>query len=100
MAGYKPAARAGGWAAACCCENAVGAYLRSPADDETDGSDGHLMPDMTDMDVFLKRVRSHGFTVTAMAFQDAQNLDLERLKRCSLHVYDSGSLVPFCKYYM
>ncbi|MEG3070281.1 MAG: hypothetical protein RQM92_05070 [Candidatus Syntrophopropionicum ammoniitolerans] len=40
-------------------------------------------------------MRSHSFTVTSMAFQDAGNLDLERLRRCSLHVFDNGKLVPF-----
>ncbi|NQS76342.1 MAG: radical SAM protein [Peptococcaceae bacterium] len=49
---------------------------------------------------FLRRVRSHSFTVTSMAFQDAGNLDLERLRRCSLHVFDNGKLVPFCAYYL
>ena len=92
----------------CCCENTVGAYVRID-DDEEDmeglGSveqqgRGRARIDMTNMDVFLKRVRSHGFTVTAMAFQDAGNLDLERLKRCSLHVYHEGALIPFCKYYL
>ncbi len=49
---------------------------------------------------FLKRMKSHSFTVTAMAFQDAGNIDLERLRRCSLHVYDDGRHVPFCAYYL
>lgn len=57
-------------------------------------------PDIHDMDYFLKRVKSHGFTITAMAFQDAGNLDLERLRRCSLHVFDNGRFVPFCSYYL
>jgi len=39
-------------------------------------------------------------TITAMAFQDAGNIDLERLRRCSLHVFDDGRLVPFCAYYL
>jgi len=56
--------------------------------------------DLRDMDTFLARVRSHGFTVTAMAFQDAGTLDLERLRRCSLHVFDDGRLVPFCARYL
>ena len=57
-------------------------------------------PDIHDMDYFLQRVKSHGFTVTAMAFQDAGNLDLERLRRCSLHVFDHGKFVPFCAHYL
>ena len=56
--------------------------------------------DMTDMDTFLARVRSHGFTVTAMAFQDAGNIDYERLRRCSLHVYRKGRKRPFCTAYL
>lgn len=56
--------------------------------------------DLHDMDAFLGRARSHGFTLTAMAFQDAGSLDLERLQRCSLHVYDRGRFVPFCAHHL
>ncbi|NLO49322.1 MAG: radical SAM protein [Clostridiales bacterium] len=56
-------------------------------------------PDMSDFDAFLSRVRTHGFTITGMAFQDAYNLDIERLRRCSLHVWSEGKIVPFCSYY-
>jgi hypothetical protein len=52
------------------------------------------------LDGFLEQVRTYGFTVTAMAFQDAWNMDLERLRQCSLHVYKDGRFVPFCSYYM
>ena len=51
-------------------------------------------------DTFLADYLEHTFTVTAMAFQDCYNLDIERLKRCSLHVYDDGRIVPFCAYYL
>jgi uncharacterized radical SAM superfamily Fe-S cluster-containing enzyme len=56
--------------------------------------------DITDMDYFLERIRSHGFTITAMCFQDAWNLDIERLRSCSLHVFDGDRLKPFCAYYI
>jgi hypothetical protein len=56
--------------------------------------------DLKDLDTFLDRVRTHGFTVTAMAFQDALTLDLARLRQCSLHVYDRGRRVPFCAHYL
>lgn len=56
--------------------------------------------DMTDMETFLRRARSHGFTITSMAFQDAGNLDIERLRQCSLHVYKDGRVIPFCAYYL
>jgi uncharacterized radical SAM superfamily Fe-S cluster-containing enzyme len=57
-------------------------------------------PDYGDMGGFLNRIKSHGFTITCMAFQDAYNLDLERLRRCSLHVADGRRLTPFCARYI
>jgi hypothetical protein len=56
--------------------------------------------DLTDMDQFLSRVKSHGFTISAMAFQDAATLDIARLRQCSLHVFAVGRHVPFCSYYL
>ncbi|MDR3209510.1 MAG: radical SAM protein, partial [Oscillospiraceae bacterium] len=56
--------------------------------------------DFGDMTTFLNRVKSHGFTITAMAFQDAWTLDLERLRRCSLHVVSGARTVPFCARYI
>ena len=94
VAGYRPAAPARG-TAACCCESTVSAYVRVDEEPGKDQVERSVPLDMTNMDVFLNRVRTHGFTVTAMAFQDAGNLDLERLKRCSLHVYHDGAFIPF-----
>lgn len=56
--------------------------------------------ELLDLDTFLDRVKTHGFTVTAMAFQDAYTLDIERLRRCSLHVYKDGKTIPFCARYL
>ncbi len=71
--------------------------LESEAANDTGPAD----PDnMMDFDAFLARVASNGFTITGMAFQDAYNLDMERLRRCSLHVYDEGRIVPFCAKYL
>lgn len=56
--------------------------------------------DMSDMTTFLAMGKSSMFTLTAMAFQDRWNLDLERLNSCSLHVWDSGKIVPFCARYI
>ena len=56
--------------------------------------------DVHDMEGFLKQVKSHGFTVTAMAFQDAGNIDFSRLRKCSLHVFERGRFIPFCAYYL
>jgi hypothetical protein len=52
-----------------------------------------------DLDRFLARARTHTFSISAMAFQDVWNLDLERLKGCCIHVVSpEGDLIPFCAY--
>ncbi len=49
----------------------------------------------------FERIQSHSLCISGMAFQDAWNIDLERLKRCCVHVATTGGdLVPFCAYYM
>lgn len=51
------------------------------------------------LDDFLSRARQHTFSVSAMAFQDVWNLDLERLHDCCIHVMSPQEhLVPFCAY--
>lgn len=69
--------------------------LRAPPRDRQDP-----LGEIATLDGFLRRVKTNGFTVTAMAFQDAWNLDIERLRQCSLHVYHDGRHVPFCAYYL
>ena len=56
--------------------------------------------DEMDFDTFLYRLRQQSLTLSAMAFQDAMNLNIERLHRCSLHVYDNGRIKPFCTKYL
>ncbi len=52
-----------------------------------------------DFDRFLQELRPALFSVSAMAFQDAWTLDLERLQGCCIHcVAPDGRLVPFCAY--
>lgn len=88
----------------CCCDDDAHLKNRNFVSRRwTRTDDGMSEPqgtDYRDMDTFLKRVRSHGFTITAMAFQDAYTLDLERLRLCSLHVYREGHIVPFCANYL
>lgn len=56
-------------------------------------------PSLGEWDIFLQRLRTHTFCVSGMAFQDAWNLDLERLRDCCIHVASpDGRLVPFCAY--
>ena len=50
-------------------------------------------------DEFLNEVRRRSFTVSGMVFQDAWNLDLERLRRCHICEADARyGMVPFCAY--
>jgi uncharacterized radical SAM superfamily Fe-S cluster-containing enzyme len=51
------------------------------------------------LDVFLERVDQYSLCVSGMAFQDAWNLDLERLRECFIHVVSPDSrVIPFCAY--
>jgi len=52
-----------------------------------------------DLDSFLEFARNRSFSISAMAFQDVWNLDLERLRDCCIHVLsEDGRLIPFCAY--
>jgi 7,8-dihydro-6-hydroxymethylpterin dimethyltransferase len=49
----------------------------------------------------LERLRSHSLCISGMAFQDAWNIDLERLQRCCIHVVTAQQkMIPFCAYYL
>ena len=93
---------------ACCCGPQAAAknrafvgrrWQRSP-EQEVCCPEASVTPDLTDMAQFTARVASHGFTITAMAFQDAATLDIARLRQCSLHVFEKGKHIPFCAYYL
>ena len=52
-----------------------------------------------DWDVLLERSRTHMICISAMVFQDAWNLDLDRLRDCCIHVVaNDGKIIPFCAY--
>jgi uncharacterized radical SAM superfamily Fe-S cluster-containing enzyme len=54
--------------------------------------------DVSSLDAFLAEDKQ-SFCVSGMAFQDAWNLDLERLRECFLHVLSPDQkLVPLCAY--
>ncbi|MEI6289606.1 MAG: radical SAM (seleno)protein TrsS [Chloroflexota bacterium] len=56
-------------------------------------------PSLGEWDVFLERKRTHTFCISGMAFQDAWNLDLDRLRDCYIHTASpDGRLVPFCAF--
>jgi uncharacterized radical SAM superfamily Fe-S cluster-containing enzyme len=51
------------------------------------------------LDAFLDTVEQRSLGISAMAFQDCGNIDLDRLKDCPLHVlHPDGRLIPFCAY--
>ncbi len=75
----------------------VARHWRRAPDEEPPES---LLSDEMDFDSFLYRLRHRSLTLSAMAFQDAMNLNVERLHRCSLHVYDAGKIKPFCAKYL
>ena len=53
-----------------------------------------------DFDSFIYNMTHRSMTISAMAFQDAMDLNLERMARCSLLVYEDGKLIPFCGKYL
>ncbi|MDD3826200.1 MAG: radical SAM protein [Anaerolineae bacterium] len=56
-------------------------------------------PSLGGWDILLARARTHAFTISGMAFQDAWTLDLERLRDCCIHtVSPEGNIIPFCAY--
>ncbi len=70
----------------------------APVDPRASGQTESDFP-MGYWDVLLERARTHRLSISAMAFQDAWNFDLERLKDCCIHVVErDGRLIPFCAY--
>ena len=66
--------------------------------EKAENSDG-AFENTASLDEFLEQVREKTFTVSGMIFQDAYNLDLDRLKRCYICEVDSEyGMVPFCAY--
>jgi uncharacterized radical SAM superfamily Fe-S cluster-containing enzyme len=50
---------------------------------------------------FRKREGTYYLTITGMPFQDVWTLDLERLKRCCVHVVTNNKrLIPLCAFYV
>jgi len=51
------------------------------------------------LDTFLRDEKQNTLSISGMAFQDAWNLDLERLRECFIHVVGSDRrLVPLCAF--
>ena len=95
----------------CCESEAVGAASRKaqqyvalrwtlPGGDATDSAAECPETMRVDsLDAFLAQSRQQSFCVSGMAFQDAWNIDLERLRDCFIHVVGADErIVPFCAY--
>lgn len=91
----------------CCCRPRVDGAAKSRAfvarhwqmPQNTEPEAASLAGGMQDWDSFLTRARTHLFTISGMAFQDAWNLDLERLRECCVITCSpDGKLIPFCAY--
>ena len=87
----------------CCCTTSDDS--RTFVANQWDGEGERLvLPDgeMTEtsaLDEFLEQARRNTFAVSGMIFQDAYNLDLDRLRRCYICEVDSDfGMVPFCAY--
>ncbi len=58
-----------------------------------------LAADADSLDTFLHNHQQNTLSISGMAFQDAWNLDLERLRDCFIHVVSPDRrLVPLCAY--
>ena len=55
--------------------------------------------DVSFLDEFLRERQNTTLAISGMAFQDAYTIDLNRLRRCYIHVVSpEGKLIPFCSY--
>ena len=103
--GLRPLSRREKPAETCCCPTNLSAAEKSRRFvgrrwERPKTCCGDDSPDIESLDGFINRVGSHGFTITAMAFKDCGNIDLERLRQCSVHVYADGKIIPLCARYL
>ena len=86
----------------CCCTSSDDS--RTSVADQWSGAvsafgEDDALSETSALDAFLKKVRRSTFAVSGMVFQDAWNLDLDRLRRCHICEVDSRyGMVPFCAY--
>lgn len=90
-------------ASACCCTTSDDSrsYVAKQwnGEDEPDYASDPELCETSALDDFLEQARRSTFAVSGMIFQDAYNLDLERLRRCYIcEVNSEFGMVPFCAY--
>ncbi len=83
----------------CCCVKSSDArdFVSQQWSGKAAGCDGDQAT--SSLDAFLQQTVENTFTVSGMVFQDAYNLDLDRLRRCYICEVDTQrGMVPFCAY--
>lgn len=69
------------------------------AEGDTEAAQKKSGAETASLDEFLEYARRNTFAVSGMVFQDAYDLDLERLMRCHICEVDpKHGMVPFCAY--
>ncbi len=107
--GTEPEAPEGAGGCCCCGETEAPEDEGCCCGTEPEASDGgccccgedtaQMQLDTSSLDEFLAKLHNNTFAVSGMLFQDAWNLDLERLRRCYILETDSRyGMVPFCAY--
>lgn len=82
------------WSASSCCTDG-----QSASTSEMRREDNAQGINTDSIDDFLQRVNTYTLSISGMAFQDAWNLEIDRLRDCLIHVVSpAGKLIPFCAY--
>ena len=90
----------------CCCKSATAEEGAQKAVEFVAGNWSSRQPiqqkaesPLSDWDEIINQIRSNSFSISAMAFQDAWNVNLDRIRDCCIHVITPrGKLIPFCMY--
>jgi hypothetical protein len=70
-----------------------------PAREPATASESSSLMNVESLDSFLRDEQRSTLSISGMAFQDAWNLDLERLRECFIHVVSPDRrLVPLCAF--
>lgn len=82
-----------------CCSSAAPEVIGTPDAEQSSCCCSNDSYEIDLFDEFIEKAIRDTFTVSGMVFQDASDLDLERLKRCYICEVDSErGMVPFCSY--
>ena len=90
--------RAGG-EGCCCSSDASRLSVAQQWSAEQDFAEDGELSETSALDAFLRETHARTFAVSGMLFQDAWNVEIDRLRRCHiLEVANDHNMVPFCAY--